>query len=69
MKKNTEEAILAAFQEMVDAGLPIEEFDPDSDVESFHFDWRFSRGITKKEQRQAMRISAKYIDAEYSFPK
>ena len=68
MKKNTEKAILTAFQEMVDAGLPIEEFDPDPDVESFRFDWRFSRGLTKTEQQEALRISAKYIDAEYSFP-
>lgn len=64
MRRNTEKAILAAFQEMIDEGLPIEEFDPD---QNGGFDWKFSRGLTKEEQNKALEISAKYIDAKYSF--
>lgn len=68
MKKNTEKAILMAFREMVDAGLPLTEFNPHEESDgSVSFDWVFERGLSAAEQKKAKTISAKYIDADYSF--
>jgi hypothetical protein len=67
MKKNTEKAILTAFAEMIDAGLPVKEFDPHENKDgTVSFDWIFERGLTKAEMKQAKTISTKYIDAVYS---
>jgi len=70
MKKNTEQAILAAFEEMIQVGIPVKEFDPHENKDgSVSFDWVFERGLTKTETKQAKAISAKYIDAAYSYRK
>ncbi len=65
MKKNTESAILAAFQEMIDAGLPVTEFDPHEQPEGASFDWVFERSLTAAEKNKAKSISEKYIDVKW----
>jgi hypothetical protein len=67
-RNDLEGAVLAAFQEMIDAGLPIKEFDPHENRDgTLSFDWRFERGLTPFEVKKAKRISSKWIEAKYSF--
>jgi len=67
MKKNTERAILTAFAEMIEAGIPVEEFEPTEKGDRIEFDFRFSKRLTKKQKQQAVAIAVKYIDADWSF--
>jgi hypothetical protein len=66
-KNDIEGAVLAAFQEMIGAGLPVKEFDPHENKDgTLSFVWRFKRGLTPSEVKKAKQISSKWINAKYS---
>lgn len=67
MIRNSEEAIVAAMQEMIAAKLPVKEFLPHKMIgKSLAFSWIFERDITPREQKKVVEISNKYFDADYS---
>ena len=67
-RNDLEGAVLAAFQEMIDAGLPVKEFDPHENSDgTLSFDWRFRRNLNSSEVKKAKQISSKWIKAKYSF--
>jgi hypothetical protein len=66
VKKNTEMAILTAFAEMIEAGIPVEEFDPTEKGDHIEFYFKFSKPLTRKQKERAVEIASKYIDADWS---
>jgi hypothetical protein len=59
----TDNAILA-MEEMQKAGIPVEKFETSGEQ---GFDFFFSRGLKRSEQKKAQAIAAKYLPTSYSW--
>lgn len=65
MEKNSEQIVVEAMEEMVQAGIPVESFEPCG--APGEFDFTFSQSLTPEQQEKAAVIAARHFGGNWSF--